>query len=408
VLNRILALATLALAAAGPACSRGSDAAKGDEILVVVSAPVSQSPWIAGFTARGAQLAADELNGQGGIDAGGAKRRVTVDVRDNGGSPATAADVAREAVNRGAAALITDGVGAPGVAQVTGPAKLPTFVVFEGGAGVVGDDKPTLFRMAPANKPMATRLADFTSGLAPKVAVLHDDTSYGREGKAALDTAFARNEVPVVATAEVPATGTGIDPAVVKARQAGATLLVVWARAPVVAATVRAARAAGWDVPVHTGPTGEDPLVRQQLADHPEWVDGLTFVSFRITAEIGPEPFERFRSAYEKKFGRDEVGVKSKAGETVVMPPDWAMYSYDSVHLLAAALKRADGRLGAPLLEQLNQVSISGANGDERGFTEGNHEGVSPDDMYFGRFADMRFAPVADDILSQGLPPVPQ
>jgi hypothetical protein len=33
---------------------------------------------------------------------------------------------------------------------------------------------------------------------------------------------------------------------------------------------------------------------------------------------------------------------------------------------------------------------------------------VSPDDMYFGRFEDLRFSPVDDDILSTNLPDVPQ
>ena len=43
--------------------------------------------------------------------------------------------------------------------------------------------------------------------------------------------------------------------------------------------------------------------MRQQLSDHPEWLDGLTFTSSRLTAEKGPAPYEHFRSAYEKRFG---------------------------------------------------------------------------------------------------------
>jgi ABC-type branched-subunit amino acid transport system substrate-binding protein len=389
------------------ACSRGSARTDADELLVIVSVPVTQTPWVANFASRGAFLAAEQINDSGGVDAGGRKRRVRVDVMDNAASPATAADVAREAVQRGAAALITDGTGAAAVAQVTGPARLPTFVVWEGGDGIVGPDKPTIFRMAPANRPMATRLADYISGQRPKVAVIHDDSSYGRDGKAALDVAFERNEIEVVTTVEVPQAGTGVEPAVVRARSAGARLLVVWARAPVVTSALGAARESGWNVPVYTGPTGEDPLVRERLGRRPEWVDGLTFVSFRITAEIGPEPFEQFRAAYEKRYRPDRT-IRDKQDELVTMPPDWAIYSYDSLHLVTAALQRSGGALGEPLLQQLNQVSITGANGDERGFTEANHEGVSPDDMYFGRFDNMRFAPVKDDILSEGLPTVPQ
>ena len=34
----------------------------------------------------------------------------------------------------------------------------------------------------------------------------------------------------------------------------------------------------------------------------------------------------------------------------------------------------------------MNQVSVPGANGDQRGFNENNHEGVVDDDVYFARF----------------------
>jgi ABC-type branched-subunit amino acid transport system substrate-binding protein len=101
------------------------------------------------------------------------------------------------------------------------------------------------------------------------------------------------------------------------------------------------------------------------------------------------------------------VGVQV-AGKPVVMPPDWSTYAYDSVKLLAAALKGSKGKTGAPLMAALNSTVITGANGDERGFTAGDREGVSPDDMYFGRFAAMRFAPVQDDVLSTNLPTVEQ
>jgi ABC-type branched-subunit amino acid transport system substrate-binding protein len=253
---------------------------------------------------------------------------------------------------------------------------------------------------------MGRRLADYLSARNPRVAILSDDTSYGRDGVAALRAGFRDDHIGVVAAPVVPANGTAVATQVVQARNAGANELVVWGSSPVVAATVRAARSAGWRVPIFTGPTGEDPLVRQQLADHRDWVDGLTFVSFRITAEIGPKPFEAFRAAYEKRYGADRVGV-SEGGKAVVQPPDWAMFSYDSVKLVAAALDNANAA-GAPLLAALDKVVIIGANGDERGFVPGVREGVSSDDMYFGRFHGFRFAPVTDDLLSDTLPSVPQ
>lgn len=395
-------LALLVLAA--PACSgSGASAAKG-EALIVVSAPLTAQPWIGRFAERGAQLAAQQLN----ADGGAAGRKVVVTVLDNGGSPQRAVANARTAVAKGAIALITDGVGAVAVSDVTDPASLPVFLVFEGGASLIDPkERPTLFRMAPANKPMATRLSDYLSEQAKVVALLSDDSTFGREGAAQTRIAFVRNEIRLSSDAAVPEGASDVAAQVLAARRSGAKALVVWARATGVAAVLRAARASGWAVPIYTGPTGEDPLVRQRLADHPEWLDGLTFVSFRITSETGPAPFAAYRKAFEKSFGVDDVGVMA-GGRRVVQPPDWSTYSYDSVKLVAAALKVAGGKGGAPLLEALQKTVVTGANGDERGFGPEDREGVSPDDMYFGRFKDLRFAPVTDDILSTNLPLVAQ
>ena len=394
----VLALCALAL----PACSNG--ATSSDELLFVVSAPLTESPWIGGFVQRGAELAVAELNAAGGV----AGRAARVAVLDNAGSPQRAADNARTAVARGAAALITDGVGAVAVSEVTDPVPLPVFVVFEGGASIVDPaERPTLFRLAPANRPMSQRLADYVSEQARSVALIGDGSSYGREGVEATRTNLARNEITVTSDATIPDGAADVAPQVLEARRSGAQALIVWARASGVAAVVRAARSAGWDVPVFTGPTGEDPLVRQRLADRPEWLDGLTFVSFRITSEVGPEPFAAYRAAYEARFGVDEAGVVAD-GRPVIVPPDWSTYSYDAVKLTAAAVGVSGGRLGAPLMEALDTTVITGANGDERGFGPTDREGVSPDDMYFGRFQDLRFAPVDDDVLSTNLPPVPQ
>jgi ABC-type branched-subunit amino acid transport system substrate-binding protein len=394
------------LATAG--CGGGS-AKAGNDVVFVVSAPVSTSPWIARSERNGAELAAAQLNAQGGVEFGGAKHHVTITVLDNAGSPQQVAAHARQAVSVHAAALILDGVGAAAAADVTGPAGVPTFVVFDGGASVVDPAKrPNVFRLAPADKFMTLRLADYLAGRHPKVAVIADDTSFGTDGASSLTGAFARDEIPVVSRSVVPASTNDVSGQVLAARAKGATTLVVWASAPVVAAAVSAARSAGWAVPIWAGPSGEDPLVRQRLAAHPDWLTGVGFVSFRITAEVGPAPFAAYRKAYVAKFGEDRVGVSQPDGKQVVQPPDWSMFSFDTVKLVAAALTKA-GTTGAKLTSVLagNEV-ITGANGDERGYGESSREGVSPDDMYFAVFHGFVFAPVTDDLLSQNLPAVPQ
>jgi ABC-type branched-subunit amino acid transport system substrate-binding protein len=90
------------------------------------------------------------------------------------------------------------------------------------------------------------------------------------------------------------------------------------------------------------------------------------------------------------------------------MPPDWSTYPYDAVKLVSAALDRAGSTDRAKVYAALQAVTITGANGDERGFGPDDREGVSPDDMYFAHFEGMRFVPNTDDKLSTNLPAVPQ
>ena len=397
-----IAAATLA------ACGGGGSTKSGSSVEIVVSAPVSTSPWIAQSERNGAELAAAQLNAKGGVKYAGSKHQVVIKVLDNGGSPQQSAANAREAVSEHAAALIIDGVGAAAVSDVTKPASLPTFVVFDGGDSILDPiNRPTMFRIAPADKDMTMRLADYLAASHPNMGILVDDTSFGADGLSSLTTAFQRDDIAVPYHATVPSTVSDVSTQVLAARHAGVTSLVVWAGAPIVAATIQAARSSGWQVPIWAGPSGEDPLVRQRLADHMQWLAHVGFVSFRITAEIGAAPFAAYRKAYVSKFGADKVGVK-QGGKDVIQPPDWSMFSYDAVNLVAASLTRA-GALGPALLSVLsNNEVITGANGDERGFSPSNHSAVSPDDMYFAVFNGFEFAPVTDDLLSKGLPAVPQ
>jgi ABC-type branched-subunit amino acid transport system substrate-binding protein len=84
------------------------------------------------------------------------------------------------------------------------------------------------------------------------------------------------------------------------------------------------------------------------------------------------------------------------------------MYAYDFVNLLAAALTKAGSTDPAKVTKALEEVTVEGANGDERSFNQSSHEGVVDDDVYFARFHDMTYAPVKDDPLSATLPTIPQ
>jgi ABC-type branched-subunit amino acid transport system substrate-binding protein len=390
---------TLAAIVALAACSSSrKDTPTGPSALIVVNAPFASLPSVAEPIARGVELAVAELSASGA--------RVRVERLDNGGSPTTAVANVRKAVERGAVAIVDEGTGVDASWSVANAAGVPIGIVYQGGASLVDlATRPNVFRITPTDRGVAFRLAEYLVPKGLRIALVHDDTAYGRNGDVALAAAFARNQSSVVGTFGVPSAG---DPApqLLDVRTRGATAVIVWASPVALARVVRTARATGWAVPIYAATSGVDPLVRQQLSDHPDWVEGLTFAFGRLTSEKGPGPFEQFEAAYEKRFGPDRVGVRS-GGRDVIQPADRAMYSYDFVRIVAAALAKS-GTRGPGLVQAMRQVEVLGANGDERAFNERNHEGVVDDDVAFAAIRDMVAVPVNDDPLSATLPTVRQ
>ncbi len=390
-----------------PACGSGSGP-KGT-LTIAVNAPFSQSPYVGETLFRGADLAVQEVNVSGGVKVGRRTYRLRIQRYDNGLSPRKALQNVRRATADGVVAIVDEGTGVDASWRVARDAGVPIGVTYQGGVGLVDEQqRPNVFRIAPTDRGVAFRLAEYLVPKKLKVALLADDTGYGREGQAALAKAFGSNPENVAARLTLPASSSDLAPQILRARRSGATALLVWAQAATIAKAIIAARSAGWTVPIFTPPAGEDPLVRQQLAGHPRWVAGLTFASGRMTAEVGVGPWISFQDKYEAAYGAERVGVRTHDGRAVVQPPDYAMYSYDFVNVLSAALFRAKALHGDALLNALEQVTVRGANGDERGFNAHNHEGVVDDDVYFARFQDMVFRPVKDDPLSASLPAIEQ
>jgi len=399
------AVACAALVVLLASCGGSKQSSQPRELMIAVDAPFSRDSYLGTTIANGDRLAsANALLSTGRDDY-----RIRVVRYDNAHSASRAVADVRRAVAQHAAAIVSDGTGIDAAWKIADRAHIPIAIVFDGGTGLVDPAKrPNVFRIAPTDHGVAFRFAEYLIPKKLKVAFLTDDTGYGREGRAALDHAFSQNASSVAARVQVPSTATDLAPQILQARRSGATALLVWGQPSTIAEALIAARSSGWNVPVFAPPSAEDPLLRQELAGHPEWLDGLVFASGRMTAEEGPAPFMAFQSAYEQRFGAQQVGVRSAAGRPVVQPPDYAMYPYDFTHLLVAAIQSAKSTEPAKVLAALNEVSVEGANGDSRGFNRINHEGVVDDDVYFARFQGMTYRPVQDDALSATLPVIPQ
>jgi ABC-type branched-subunit amino acid transport system substrate-binding protein len=406
-LNRV-ALLILPLCALVPAACGGDGDSKDPTktLLVAINAPFTGTPYVGQTIADGAQLAADESD----IRTDTGAYRLVVKRYDTGLSPRRAVRNVQRAIADGAVAIVDEGTGIDASWRLARDADRPIGITYQGGIDLVDhESRRNVFRIAPTDRGTSFRLAEYLIPKHKKIGLVFDDSSYGQEGEKAIRESFSHNPESVATRLTVPSDAADLAPEVLRARRSDADALLVWGQPTTVAGVLTAARSSGWDVPVYAPASGEDPLVRQQLSNHPEWVDGLTFATGRPTAEVGPGPFLAFQKKYEDKFGVQLVGVKTPEGEEVVQPPDYAMYSYDFVNVLAAAIQEAGG-VDDPqkVIDALEQVSVQGANGDHRGFNENNHEGVVDDDVYFAQFDGMIYKPVKDDPLSATLTPIEQ
>ena len=397
------------------ACGTGSSGPSFDGNVTIVLNTPGKLAYVANFTRQGATLAANQINAKGGIKVGGKSYKVNLEQLDNQLSPTTSLDNINKAVAEKAVAIIDDGYTVDATFDKANAGGVPILVDYSGSTTLIDTAKrPNVFRVSPPNDALATKLVAYVQTKNLKLAVVHDDSEYGKDGDTQVLAALAKANVKAT-DVELPTNGADYATQALQVKQSGATGVIVWARSPVLAGFVKALRTGGSTAAVFAGPTAEDPIVRTQMADHPEWVEGLTYASFRITTEGGPDAWDKFRKAYEDaKLNNGEtdfhVGVKASDKKDVVQPPDWQVFPYDMVYLVKAALEKAGtvDPSGNKIIDALNNVQIKSGNGDNRGWSKDNHEGVVDDDIIFNVFMDMKFKPVQDDALSKSLPPIDQ
>jgi ABC-type branched-subunit amino acid transport system substrate-binding protein len=400
----------------------GTGGSGGPSVTIVLNQPFGKLPYVGNFTLQGARLAADAINKAGGVRVGGTAYTINLQPLDDQLSPSTALQNVQKAVSEKAVAIIDDGYTTDATYQAAQAAGIPILIDYDGNTALIDTDKrPGVFRIAPPDDAVAGKLADYVTQRRSltNLALVHDDSEYGKDGDAQMAQALGKDGAKPALDVELPSSAADYSTQALQVKQSGAAGVVLWARSPVIAAFVKALRQGGDTAPVFSGPDAEDPVVRTQNADHPDYVNGLTYASFRITTESGTDAWDKFRAAYEaQNFNTDDgkpgpdyrVGVNTSKSKPVVQPPDWQIFPYDMVHLVKAALEQAGtvDPTGGKIVTALNSVKITSGNGDNRGWTKDNHEGVADDDIYFAQFVDMEFKPVQDDPLSKSLPPIDQ
>ena len=311
----------------------------------------------------------------------------------------------RRAVADGAVAIVDEGTGIDAswrIARRRGPAdrhRLP------------GRHRPRRSGDAPERLPIAPT----DHGTAFRLRRVPDPEEASRSGSIVDDSRYGQGRgegARAVVRAQpgrgrdqltVPAGAPDLAPQVLRARRAGATALLVWASRPRSPACSRPPAGRAGTSPSTRRPPARTRSSASSSPNRPDWVDGLTFAAGRPDRRGRPRAVLDVPARLRERYGCSRVGVKTPDGAEV----DPAARLRDVRVRLRQRARRRDQRPAAARTGEDRSRDepgpVAGANGDQRGFNENNHEGVVDDDVYFARFEGMTYSPVKDDPLSATL-----
>ncbi len=194
--------------------------------LAAMTGP-SSAPTI-GFN-RGVTFAADAINAAGGVKG----RKLEIVMRDTQGDPTKAVNATQELISQAKVHAIWGPLNS-GEALATTPimarAKIPDIHPCVVETLIDTAKFPNAFRMAPSNSQWDDAVRNYCLNIlkVKKIAVIGDTTGYGVTAVGASVAAFKKDGAEVVYQANVDATQPDMTPDMLRAKNAGAEVIVVW------------------------------------------------------------------------------------------------------------------------------------------------------------------------------------
>ena len=340
--------------------------------LAAMTGP-SSAPTI-GFN-RGVDFAVKAINAAGGVKG----RKIEIVMRDTQGDPTKAVNATQEMISQ----VKVHGIWGPlnsGEALATTPimarAKMPDIHPCVVESLIDPTKYPNAFRMAPSNSQWDDAVRNYCLNVlkAKKVAVIGDTTGYGVTAVGASVAAFKKDGADVVYQANIDATQPDMTPDMLRAKNAGAEVIVVWSVTTGMEARMFNTRAAmNWDVPF----AGHPSLASGELAglvEKPEnwkkvYAIGYKSCSYDASGKLPPKSEEL-------------VARLTKAGvalnDTLLW---WVAGGIDAIELFAKAVEASGGTESAGIIAYLNGLNKYPGYFGNYTFNPTHHNGYPTDEI---------------------------
>lgn len=361
-------------------CGMASAASAQQPIKVGLSGPFTGGSSSLGISMRdGIKLAASEVNKAGGVLG----RPLLLVERDDEAKNEVGAQIAQELINK-ERVVATLGFANTGVALAAQrfyqEAEIPVITTIATGTLITRQFLPPdypdnyIFRLSVSDdvqSPTIVEEATVRRGFkAP--AILADSTNYGQLGREDLEKALAAKGLKAVAVEKFNVKDTDMTSQLLRAKQAGADVILTYGIGPELAQIANGMAKLGWKVPI----IGSWTLAMSSFIDNagPNG-DGATMPQTFIWRANTPKR-KTFIEAYQKTYNTDRVTF-----------PVGAAQGYDAVFLLAAAINQAkstDGPKIRAALESLQDKLEGVVTTYDRPFTARDHEAVTANMLVFG------------------------
>ncbi|MDP4302014.1 ABC transporter substrate-binding protein [Leptothrix discophora] len=377
-LNTLAAALTLGLAALS--------AQAADPIKIGVDGPFTGGSSSMGVSMRdGVRLATEEINKAGGVLG----RPLQLVERDDEAKNERGVQIAQELINKEKVVAVVGYINT-GVALASQrffqEAKIPVLNNVATGSIVTHqfDDQPEnyVFRNAAHDSIQAPMIVDEAIARRgfKKVAILADSTNYGQLGRADLEKALDQKGIKPVAVEKFNIKDVDMTPQLLKAKEAGAEAILTYAIGPELAQIANGMTKLGWKVPMvgswtlsmanfidNAGPGGEGARMPQTFIQEPTTPKRQSFII-----------------SYLKTFNPKNARIDS---------PVSAAQGYDSVYLLAAAIKQAGSTEGPKIkaaLEDLKAPVDGVVTTYNKPFSATDHEAITANIPVFGEVKGAR------------------
>ena len=344
-----------------------------EPIKIGLSGPFTGGSSSMGVSMRdGVKLAVEEINKAGGVLG----RKLAVVERDDEAKNEVGVQIAQELVNKEKVVAILGFINT-GVSLASQrfyqEAEIPVFNNVATGTLIAKQFLPPehkanyVFRTSANDTIQSAMIVDeaITRQGFKKPAILADSTNYGQLGVADLTAALDKKGLKPVTVEKFNIKDTDMTAQLLKAKQAGADVILTYAIGPELGQIANGMAKLAWKVPMigswtlsmasyidTAGPNGDGAMMPQ------------TFIQLPTTPKR-----KAFIEAYQAAYKVDRIPSPVSAAQ-----------GYDSVYLLAAAIKQAGGTEGKKIreaLENLNEKVDGVVTVYDKPFTKDDHEAIT-------------------------------